>query len=124
MLVLGGNAQNHGIDFFHGTWAEGMAKAKQENKKVFIDFFTEWCGPCLNMALKVFTLPEVGYEYNKNFVCMKIDAEKGEGIELAKRYGVHSYPSYIFPFKIQTKLDKSSIINFSYISLCQDVKRK
>lgn len=96
MLVLGGNAQNHGIDFFHGTWAEGMAKAKQENKKVFIDFFTEWCGPCLNMALKVFTLPEVGYEYNKNFVCMKIDAEKGEGIELAKRYGVHSYPSYIF----------------------------
>ena len=30
----------------------------------------------------------------------------------------------IFPFKIQTKLDNSSIINFSYISLCQDVKRK
>lgn len=96
MLVLGGNAQNHGIDFFHGTWAEGVAKAKQENKKIFIDFFTEWCGPCLNMALTVFTLPEVGNEYNKNFVCMKIDAEKGEGVELAKRFGVRSYPSYIF----------------------------
>lgn len=96
MLVLGGNAQNHGIDFFHGTWTEGVAKAKQENKKIFIDFFTEWCGPCLNMALTVFTLPEVGYEYNKNFVCMKIDAEKGEGVELAKRFGIRSYPSYIF----------------------------
>ena len=32
-------------------------------------------------------------------------------------------PSH-FPFKIQTKLDNSSIINFSYISLRQDVKRK
>lgn len=34
-----------GIEFFHGTWAEGVAKAKAENKKIFIDFFTEWCGP-------------------------------------------------------------------------------
>ncbi len=41
---------------------------------------------------------------------------------------VHSHIAVLqfafFPFKIQTKLDKSSIINFSYISLCQDVKRK
>lgn len=50
----------------------------------------------LNMALTVFPLPEVGEVYNKNFVCLKIDAEKGEGRELAKKYGIHSYPSYIF----------------------------
>ena len=31
---------------------------------------------------------------------------------------------YYFPFKIQTKLDNSLIINFSFISLYQDVKRK
>ena len=43
-----------------------------------------------------FPLPEVGEAYNKHFVCLKIDAEKGEGKELAKKYGVHSYPSYIF----------------------------
>ena len=85
-----------GIEFFHGTWAEGVAKAKAENKKIFIDFFTEWCGPCLNMALTVFPQPEVGEAYNKDFVCMKIDAEKGEGVELARKYQVRSYPSYIF----------------------------
>lgn len=95
-MAVYGSAQTVGINFYHGTWAEGVAKAKQENKKIFIDFFTEWCGPCLNMALKVFVLPEVGDLYNKNFVCMKIDAEKGEGVELAKRFGVRSYPSYIF----------------------------
>lgn len=52
--------------------------------------------PCLNMALTVFPLPEVGEVYNKNFVCLKIDAEKGQGRELARKYGVQSYPSYIF----------------------------
>lgn len=48
------------------------------------------------MSLTVFVLPQVGDVYNKNFVCLKIDAEKGEGRELAKRYGVNSYPTYIF----------------------------
>ena len=48
------------------------------------------------MSLEVFPLPQVGEVYNKNFVCMKIDAEKGEVVELAHKYGVYSYPTYIF----------------------------
>lgn len=95
-ILLPARAQESGIRFFHGTWDEAVALAEKEKKKIFIDFFTEWCGPCLNMALTVFPLPEVGEAYNKHFVCLKIDAEKGEGKELAKKYGVHSYPSYIF----------------------------
>ncbi len=89
-------AQDNGIRFFHGTWDEAIALAKKEKKKLFVDFYTEWCGPCLNMSLTVFVLPQVGDVYNKNFICLKIDAEKGEGKELAKRYGVNSYPTYIF----------------------------
>ena len=89
-------AQDSGIRFFHGTWDEAIALAKKEKKKLFVDFYTEWCGPCLNMSLTVFVLPQVGEVYNKNFVCLKIDAEKGEGRELAKRYAVNSYPTYIF----------------------------
>ena len=35
------NAQNAGINFLHGTtWAEAVAKAKAENKLIFIDFYT------------------------------------------------------------------------------------
>ena len=96
VLLLPASAQESGIRFFHGTWSEAVDKAKQENKKIFIDFFTEWCGPCLNMALTVFPLPQVGELYNNNFVCLKIDAEKGEGVALAKKYGVFSYPNYVF----------------------------
>lgn len=85
-----------GITFFHGTWDETLAKAKAENKLVFVDFYTQWCGPCFNMAQTVFVLPEVGAFYNANFISAKIDAENGEGVELAKKYGVRSYPTYVF----------------------------
>lgn len=95
-ILLPATAQESGIRFFHGSWDEAIALAKKEKKKIFIDFFTEWCGPCLNMALTVFPLPQVGEVYNTHFVCVKIDAEKGEGRELARRYGVNSYPTYVF----------------------------
>ena len=88
--------KNYGIQFYHGTWKEACDKAKVENKLVFVDFYTKWCGPCLNMAENVFILPFIGDFYNTNFVNMKIDAENGEGVELAKRYGVNSYPTYVF----------------------------
>lgn len=89
-------AQESGIRFFHGNWEEAVTLAKKEKKKIFIDFFTEWCGPCLNMARTVFPLPQVGEVYNNNFICLKIDAEKGEGRELAQKFGVSSYPTYVF----------------------------
>ena len=80
------SAQNAGINFLHGTtWTEAVAKAKAENKLIFIDFYTQWCGPCLNMAQTVFSLPTVGYYYNQTFINLKIDAEEGEGITLAKK---------------------------------------
>ena len=91
------SAQSAGINFLHGvTWAEAVTKAKAENKLIFIDFYTQWCGPCMNMAQTVFSLPTVGYYYNNTFVNLKIDAEEGEGVTLAKKYGVRSYPTYAF----------------------------
>jgi len=99
LLFLCSNAfgeKTEGIEFFHGTWEEAKTKAKEENKLLFIDFYTQWCGPCLNMVKKVFILPEVGYLYNNKFVCLKIDAETEEGKVLAKQYAVRSYPTYIF----------------------------
>lgn len=88
--------KTEGIQFFHGSWEEAKGKAKEENKLLFIDFYTQWCGPCLNMVKTVFILPEVGDLYNDKFVCLKIDAETEEGKVLAKQYAVKSYPTYAF----------------------------
>ena len=94
LISIAGFSQ--GIRFENGTWAEVLAKAKQSNKPVFIDVYTSWCAPCKKMSNEVFPLAEVGKVYNANFICYQIDAEKGEGIEIAKKYDVKAYPTYLF----------------------------
>lgn len=90
-------AQDKGIQFDHNsTWNELLAKAKAQNKLIFVDAFTTWCGPCKWMAKNVFTNDTVADYYNRSFVCAKIDMEKGEGIELAKKYGVRNYPTLMY----------------------------
>ncbi|MDP3451355.1 MAG: thioredoxin family protein [Bacteroidales bacterium] len=85
-----------GINFTNLPWSEAVELAKSEKRLIFIDFYTDWCGPCLTMAEEVFVLPVVYSYYNNTFINLKIDAEKGEGIALAKRYGVNLFPTYLF----------------------------
>lgn len=85
-----------GINFEHGDWASVKAKAKKENKIIFIDFYTSWCGPCKMLSKNVFPQKSVGDFYNKHFINYKLDAEKGEGPALAKKYGIKAYPTLIF----------------------------
>lgn len=89
-------ASASGIQFETGTWAEILAKAKQQNKYVFVDAFTTWCGPCKWMDKNVFPTAEAGEFFNKNFVNAKIDMEKGEGLDIAKKYSVQAYPTYLY----------------------------
>ena len=87
---------SQGIQFEHGTWKDVLEKAKQTNKPLFIDVYTSWCGPCKKMSKDIFPLAEVGKVYNENFVCYQVDAEKGEGIYIARKYGVKAFPTYLF----------------------------
>lgn len=86
-----------GIDFNKDkNWAEILALAEKENKLIFVDVYTDWCGPCKVMDKEVFPLKKVGDVYNGNFINYKINAEKGEGINFAKKYNVQVYPNYLF----------------------------
>ncbi|MRT94709.1 thioredoxin fold domain-containing protein [Ancylomarina sp. 16SWW S1-10-2] len=95
-MFVCGNLFSQGINFEHGTWAEAKAKAKAENKIIFVDVYTDWCGPCMRMAASVFKDVKVGELMNSNFISMKIDAEKGEGIAFAKEYEVKAFPTLLF----------------------------
>ncbi|MCB9231517.1 MAG: thioredoxin family protein [Bacteroidia bacterium] len=86
-------AAEPGMHFHHGTWAEALAKAKKENKLVFVDAYASWCGPCRMMSSQVFVDESVGNFYNKNFVNVKMDMEKGEGPGLARTWGIRAYPT-------------------------------
>ena len=95
VLLLGISAAMGQTNFRHVSFADGVAAAKAEGKLVFIDFFTEWCGPCRMMANNIFPQKTVGDYFNEKFICLKIDAEKGEGVGLAKRFKVTAYPTFI-----------------------------
>lgn len=84
------------IQFQDLPFKDLIAKAKKENKIVFIDAYASWCGPCKLMERNVFTKKSVGDYYNANFVNARFDMEKGEGREIAAKYGVRSYPTYLF----------------------------
>ena len=84
-----------GVNFRDLTFTEALEAAKKENKLVFMDCYTEWCGPCKNMANNVFPRKEAGDYFNPRFVCVKYDMEKGEGVELAKKFDVHAYPTFV-----------------------------
>jgi thioredoxin-related protein len=85
-----------GIEFNHDNWEQVKSAATSQHKLIFIDFYTTWCAPCKFMAQTIFPLKDVGDFYNKNFVCVQVDAEKGEGIALAHKYGVNAYPTMMF----------------------------
>ena len=84
------------IKFENLTFKEILAKAKAEKKLVFMDAFAVWCGPCKLMEKNVFTLPAVREYYNANFINARFDMEKGEGREIAAKYAIRSYPSFLF----------------------------
>ncbi|MCD9854959.1 thioredoxin fold domain-containing protein [Epilithonimonas sp. JDS] len=93
-IQLGFSQQN--IKFEDSDFTTLLAKAKTEKKLIFLDAYAAWCGPCKLMERNVFTDAKVADYYNKNFINAHFDMEKGEGVALAAKYGIRSYPTLLF----------------------------
>lgn len=101
-------AATGGMNFEHlSAWNDVVAKAKKENKLIFLDCYTTWCGPCRMMSTQIFPQKKVGDFYNANFINAKVqldttdkdnDYVKGwykDGHDLAEKYSVRAYPTYL-----------------------------
>ena len=86
-----------GIQFSKGENFETvLALAKSEGKLVFVDFYADWCTPCKMMDQEVFTDKSIGDYFNKKFVNIKVDSEKGNGPDLAAIFEVTALPTLLF----------------------------
>ena len=96
VLLTNLHAQKTGIQFSKSDWKTNLKQAKKADKLIFVDAYTTWCGPCKYMTASVFPDKAVGDFYNENFINVKMDMEKGEGIEFAKTYQIRAYPTLLF----------------------------
>jgi len=87
-----------GIDFIHDKkFQEVLDMAKAQNKLVFIDCYTSWCGPCKRLAAVVFPDSAVGEFFNSTFVNTKFDMEKDEdGPSISTKYQIRAYPTLLW----------------------------
>jgi len=83
------------VKFLKGPLSEAITRADAEKKPVMIDFITDWCRWCDTLDLHTYSDKNVAEFVNSNLVPIKIDAEKGEGIDIAKKYGVAAYPTIV-----------------------------
>ncbi len=90
------SVEAQGIEFFHGSWEEALLKAREEDKIIFVDAYTTWCGPCKRMAANTFPDPDVGKLFNQHFLSLKIDMEKEMGIDFRQKFPVTAYPTLYF----------------------------
>lgn len=83
------------VPFYQGKFNDLLKKAERNKKHFFVDFSTSWCGYCKKMDKTTFKDKEVVSYVQKNMIAYKIDAEKGEGPDLARKYQVRSFPTVV-----------------------------
>ena len=100
------------------TFAEALKLAKEQDKMIVVDVFTDWCGWCKKMDKESYNNSEIKKLVKENFILVRLDAEgsgtnkyKGKQYkdsELASYFQVTGYPTTVF-------LDSDGkVIEFTY----------
>lgn len=61
-------------------------------KPVLVDFWADWCSPCIVLAP---ILDTVAVEYTDELVIAKLEVDEGENMKLAGHYRVRGFPTVI-----------------------------
>jgi hypothetical protein len=80
------------------TLNEAIRKAKDNingKNTIFVDCYKEWSQPNKHMIDEVLSRSEAGSYFNKNFINIRINMEKGDGPLLEKKYAIRVYPTYL-----------------------------
>lgn len=71
------------------TWDEMVKLNEKTPKKIFVDFYTDWCGWCKVMDRNTFEDTIVAELMNKDFYCVKFNAERRDTITFLNKQWKH-----------------------------------
>jgi thioredoxin-related protein len=108
LLPVAVAAQEKGVHFEHAlSWVDVKAKAKAENKYIFMDCFTTWCGPCRYMRTVIFPQGEAGDYFNDKFVNIEVQLDTtskdndqvkswyADAHTIMTQYAINAFPTYL-----------------------------
>jgi thiol-disulfide isomerase/thioredoxin len=75
------------------NYEEGIVTAGSMQKPVILDFYADWCQPCVAMDEGTYPDPGVVSEM-ADFVAIKVDTQKR--IDIESKYGIAYYPTVVF----------------------------
>lgn len=90
---------------------EKVIKVSYE-KPVLVDFWAEWCSPCLFIAP---VLSDVMNDYDGDVLLAKLEVDEGENMKLAGQYQVRGFPTIIMFQNGEEQARFSSARSKSYI---------
>lgn len=93
LLAQSGTAHAGGVAWSRSL-SQAMVQAKASHRLLMVDFYTDWCGYCKKMDAETYSDPGA-IRSMQQVVPVKVNAEK-EGLAIATRYRVHSFPTLLF----------------------------
>ena len=88
------------------------------DKKVIIDFYADWCGPCKKLTPHL----EQYEENNKDIIFLKVNIDNEDCSKLVKLYNISSLPTIIF-IKDKIQIDNLRITGFNLELLEENIKK-
>ena len=81
-------------------YQSALKRAKAEKKVIFMDLWTEWCGPCLHLQKNVFPTTEAQAALAKvvpfsALVQKKDQTPVAEGSRLAEEFKLNAFPTMV-----------------------------
>lgn len=71
---------------------EALQIAKEEEKLVYIDFYTDWCRYCMNMDEETYTDPRIIALLTEEYIPVKLNREYPENEDIVKQYNIYGQP--------------------------------